>query len=242
MNRLFDTKPLFAFLLLCLISVFNPPQGQAQVPDINEDQLGAWYAYLWSKQLKDSQFGFQGDFQFRNWDLGGDLEQLLLRGGVTYTLKDVDVKFTLGYAFIQTGEFGDSNDTFNENRIYQEALLKHKLGDRTYFNHRFRFEQRWVDDQDFRTRWRYALNINVALNRKELVKGTFFYAFANEIFINGQRGIGNGREVELFDRDRIYNSIGYCITDELKILGGYMYQITDNWNKGQIVLALAHSF
>lgn len=152
------------------------------------------------------------------------------------------MKFTLGYAFILSGEFGDSTDTSQENRIYQEALLPQKVGGRTYINHRFRFEQRWVEDQNFRTRWRYGLFINVALNKKELIKGAFYYAFYNEIFMNGQRDIGSGREVELFDRNRFYNAIGYGISDTLRIQASYMYQITDDWNKGQIQLGLHHSF
>ena len=229
-------------VLLCLWYIFISFPGQARADDIDEDQLGAWYMYFWSTRLKESRFGFQGDFQFRNWDLLGDLEQLLLRGGLTYEPQAFNIKFTLGYAFILSGEFGDSNDTSKENRIYQEAALPHKLGGRTYINHRFRFEQRWVEDQDFRTRWRYGLFINVALNRKELIKGTYYYAFYNEIFINGERDVGDGEEVELFDRNRIYNAIGYCITDKLRFQGGYMHQITDDWNKGQIQLGLHQSF
>lgn len=226
----------------CILCSFIALLMQAQAGEIDEEQLGAWYMYMWSTQLKESRFGLQGDFQFRNWDLGGDLEQLLFRGGITYDPKAFLVKFTLGYAYILSGEFGSSSKTTIENRIYQEALLPHKLGGRTYINHRFRFEQRWVEKQDFRTRWRYGLFINVALNRKEMIKGTFYYAFYNEIFINGERDIGDDRRVELFDRNRIYNAIGYCITDRLRFQGGYMYQITDDWNKGQIQLGLHHSF
>ncbi len=235
-------KSLNSIILFCLLCFFIAHQGQSRASEIDEDQLGAWYMYFWSTQLKESRFGFQGDFQFRNWDLLGDLEQLLLRGSLTYAPKAIDMKFTQGYAFILSGEFGDSNDTSEENRIYQEALLPQKLGGRTYINHRFRFEQRWVEDQDFRTRFRYNLLINIALNRKELIKGTFYYAFYNEIFINGERDIGDDKEVEYFDRNRFYNAIGYCITDKLRFQGGYMYQITDDWNKGQIQLGFHHSF
>lgn len=233
---------LNSIVLLSLLCFFIAFQGQALSEEIDENQLGAWYMYMWSSQLKESRFGFQGDVQFRNWDLIGDLEQLLFRGGLTYSPKTLAVKFTLGYAFILSGEFGDSNDTSKENRIYQEAALPQKLGGRTYLNHRFRFEQRWVENQDFRTRWRYGLFINIGLNNKELIKGTFYYAFYNEIFINGERDIGDDRKVELFDRNRIYNAIGYCISDKLRFQGGYMYQITDDWNKGQIQLGLHQSF
>ena len=235
-------KLLYSTVLFCIICSFTAFLGQARAGDVDEDQVGAWYMYFWSTQLKESRFGFQGDIQFRNWDLLGDLEQLLIRGGLTFAPKAIDVKFTLGYAFILSGEFGDSNDTSKENRIYQEALLPQKLGSRTYINHRFRFEQRWVEDQDFRTRFRYNLMINIALNRKELIKGTYYYAFYNEIFINGERDIGDDKEVEYFDRNRFYNAIGYCITNTLRFQGGYMHQITDDWNKGQIQVGLHHSF
>jgi hypothetical protein len=231
------------FNLLLLINLFfSANLLRAQGSEIDEDKLGAWYMYFGSTQIADGPFGFQGDAQFRNWNLMGDLEQLLLRGGFTFTPESLGVKFTLGYAYILSGEFGDSSETSNESRIYQEALLPHKLGERTYLNHRFRFEQRWVENQDFRTRFRYNLFVNIALNRKQLVKGTFYYAFYNEIFINGQRRIGEEREVELFDRNRFYNAIGYCLTDELRFQGGYMYQVTDNWNKGQLQFSLHHSF
>jgi len=235
-------KALSSTVLFCILWSFIALQGQARAGEIDENQLGGWYMYMWSTQLKESRFGFQGDFQFRNWDLIGDMEQLLLRGGLTYSPDSLAVKFTLGYAFILSGEFGSSNDTSKENRIYQEAALPQKLGGRTYINHRFRFEQRWVENQDFRTRWRYGLFINIALNNKELVKGTYYFAFYNEIFINGERDIGDDKKVELFDRNRIYGAIGYCISDELRFQGGYMHQITDDWNKGQLQLGLHHSF
>lgn len=52
---------------------------------IDEDQIGAWYMYFWNTRIEGSNFGFQGDAQHRNWDSGGDLEQLLLRGGLTWS-------------------------------------------------------------------------------------------------------------------------------------------------------------
>jgi hypothetical protein len=228
--------------MFSLVLQFNATSTLAQSNDFDEDQLGAWYMYFWSAKIKESGFGFQGDVQWRNWDLMGDLEQLLLRGGPTYTPRGTNAKFTLGYAFILTGEFGESTATSNESRIYQEALLPQKIGGRTHLNHRFRFEQRWVEGQDFRTRWRYAIFVNVALNKKELVKGTFYYAFYNELFINGQRDIGDGRQVELFDRNRFYNALGYGISDNLRTQVGYMIQTTDDWSKGQIQVGLHHSF
>lgn len=94
----------------------------------DEDQLGAWYMYFFNKQFGESQFGIQGDYQFRFWNFGSDLEQILLRTGATYRPKNADILFTLGYANITTGSFGESNATFSENRLYQEALFSQKIG------------------------------------------------------------------------------------------------------------------
>ncbi|HKJ47868.1 MAG TPA: DUF2490 domain-containing protein, partial [Christiangramia sp.] len=136
--------------LLLLFSLFFNLNVQAQA---DGDQLGGWYMYFWNTDFGESKFGLQGDVQYRNWDIIGDLEQLLLRAGVTYSPND-NIMLTLGYGNITTGAFGDSNDTSSECRIYQEALLPHKISERIYLKHRFRYEQRWVEDQDFRTRYR----------------------------------------------------------------------------------------
>jgi len=141
-------KNLFLFLLLLVLSSGTSLSAQSG-PD--EDQLGAWYMYFFNKKFGDGPFGVQGDIQYRAWDAAGDMEQLLLRGGLTYRPENTNVVFTLGYANITTGAFGDSDATTGESRIYQEALLPQKVGNRFQLTHRFRYEQRFVDNQDFRT-------------------------------------------------------------------------------------------
>lgn len=208
----------------------------------NEDKVGAWYMYFWNTTFKESNFGLQGDVQYRNWNVIGDLEQLLLRGGVTYKPKTANIKFTLGYAHITTGAFGsDDNSTTQESRIYQEALFPSKVGNRLYFNHRLRYEQRFVENQDFRTRYRYNLFLNVPLNSSSIVKKTYYLALYNEIFINGERQIGNGNSVQVFDRNRTYFGLGYALRNNLNVQFGFMRQTTDNWAKNQWQVSLHHS-
>ncbi|MGB5323260.1 DUF2490 domain-containing protein [Lutimonas sp.] len=226
------------FILIISASLFLPLTAEAQV---NEDELGAWYMYFFNTTFKESQWGVQGDVQYRNWNLGGDLEQLLLRGGLTFKPKKADIKFTLGYGHITTGAYGPDNSTFAESRIYQEALFPVKFGKRVYTNHRFRYEQRFVENQDFRTRYRYNLFVNIALNKAEMEKNTVYLALYNELFINGQRDIGNERTVEIFDRNRFYTAIGYVIKKGLKVQLGIMNQTTDNWSKNQLQLSLHHT-
>ncbi|TYA59131.1 DUF2490 domain-containing protein [Formosa maritima] len=208
----------------------------------DQNQTGAWYMYFYNHQFSESQFGIQGDVQYRNWNIIGDLEQLLLRSGVTYKPKKADILFTLGYAYILSGALGDSDATTFENRIYQEALLPLKVGGRVYLINRFRYEQRFVDEQDFRTRYRYNLFINIPVNNKEFTKGTFYTALYNEIFINGQKDIGDGRNVEFFDRNRTYLGAGYVLNSKIKFQFGWMNQVTNSQGKGQLQFSMHHKF
>lgn len=209
---------------------------------IDEDQTGAWYMYFWNTTINEGPWGFQGDIQHRNWDILGDLEQLMLRGGLTYRPSGAGVTFTLGFAHIRTGEFGSGEGIVHENRIYQEALIPQKLGGRFYLTHRFRYEQRFVEDQDFRTRYRYNLFLNIPINKKDLQPGAFYLALYNELFINGQRSIGDGNEVAIFDRNRAYGALGYSVADGMRFQLGFMRQSTDNWTKGQMQLSMHHTF
>ncbi|MCB0375207.1 MAG: DUF2490 domain-containing protein [Sinomicrobium sp.] len=226
---------LTAFGIFTLLS----PALRSQV---DEGKAGAWYIYSWSAAVKESAWGVQGDVQYRNWNIIGDLEQLLLRGGITYKPGDAQIKFAIGYAYTLSGEFGDGNATRYGHRIYQEALLTQQLGERFYLGHRFRYEQRFVEGQDFRTRWRYNFSLTIPLNQNDLQEGAVYIAFYNELFINGERNTGNGNTVALFDRDRIYGALGYSLTGCLRVQLGYMQQITDSWKKGQLQLSVHHVF
>lgn len=223
--------------MVCLYTTMSHAQGG---PD--EDQLGAWYMYFFNKQFKNSQFGIQGDYQFRFWDFGSDLEQILLRTGATYRPKNADIMFTLGYANITSGAFGENDETTVEHRIYQEALFPQKIGSRFLITHRIRYEQRWVEDQDFRTRYRYNLFLNVPFNDTKLDKGVYYAAFYNELFINGETDIGEGRSVQLFDRNRTYLGVGYGVRKNMRVQLGWMRQTTVNWGKNQAQFSLHHNF
>lgn len=226
-------------IVLVWISIMGIPRANAQ---FDEDQLGAWYMYFFSGKMGEGPWGVQGDAQFRNWDLGGDLEQLLLRGGITYSPENANIKFTLGYGNITTGAFGDDNSTVSESRIYQEALFPTVFADRFFLTHRFRYEQRWVEGQDMRTRYRYNLFMNIPLNQPNLKQGAIYLALYNELFINGERSIGLGNTVEIFDRNRFYTAVGYSIKDNLRTQLGVMKQTTNNWSKNQLQWSLHHSF
>ena len=219
---------LVSYLLFFSINSFS---------QVEESKLGSWYMYFYNVDIKESNFGIQGDVQYRNWNTLGDLEQLLLRSGVTYKPKDSSILFTLGYASITTGTPGESTATSHENRVYQEMLFGQRMLGRVHLAHRFRYEQRWVEDQDFRTRLRYNFFINIGINSKELLPKTFYTSFYNELFINGERDNGIS-DIQLFDRNRTYFGVGYIISKSSKVQLGWMRQETESYTKNQLQFSL----
>jgi hypothetical protein len=228
--------PLFPLLIFLL---FTTAPAVAQV---DQGQVGAWYMYMWSHENADTGIGMQGDVQHRNWNTGGDLEQLLIRGGATWRPEGSAIKYTLGYAHITSGTFGISDGKSREHRIYQEALVPQRLFSKWLLTHRFRFEQRWVDGQDFRTRLRYFLAMNYPLNRDDLGEGAVYLSLYNELFLNLENDIGNNRSVDTFDRNRAYAALGYSLKDNMRLQFGYMWQENSNDGKGQLQLNFIHSF
>lgn len=227
------------YLLLFTVFLASPKTTNAQ---INQDKIGAWYMYFFDATFKDSRWGVQGDVQYRNWNLGGDLEQLLIRSGITYKPKNANVKLTLGYGNITTGTYGNADAKSSESRIYQEVLFPVKFGNRIHTNHRFRYEQRFVEGQDFRSRYRYNLFLNIPLNKNKIERKTVYLSFYNELFINAQRNTGNGNSVEFFDRNRLYSAVGYVLREGTKIQFGVMKQRTNTWTKSQLQFSLHQKF
>lgn len=231
-----NTIKMNRFSLLFLILFFSV-SVKAQV---DKNQLGAWYMlFLDGKFSDNSNFGFESDIQHRNYDAGADLEQLMLRGGLSYQFSETKTKLTLGYAHITSGAFGkDDNSKSYESRVYQQLVFSNKLFSRIYVTQRFRYEQRFVQQQDFRTRWRHFFAVNIPLNQNELMPSAFYLSMYNELFINGERSIGDDRKVELFDRNRFYMALGYQLTEKLKFQAGMMRQLTDVVGKNQLQIGI----
>lgn len=227
-------------ILCALILVLVSPRAW---PQFDEDATGAWYMYMWTLNPRaGSSLGLQGDIQHRNWDLGGDLEQLLVRGGLTWTPAGSAAKYTLGAAWIASGSYGPSSAKSYERRLYQEALIPQRLGTKAFLTHRLRFEQRDVQGQDLRTRLRYFLGLNYPLNRETLGKGAVYLSLYNELFVNLEQGIGGGRQVDYFDRNRAYAALGYSLSDTARMQFGYMHQTLDEQGKGQLQFNLVQTF
>ncbi|MGL6128051.1 DUF2490 domain-containing protein [Chryseobacterium artocarpi] len=204
-----------AFTVLGLGSVFTFAQ---------KSDLGAWYMYFGNNKIS-KKLNLHNEIQYRNFDAVGDLEQLLIRTGVGYDLTENNNNVLLGYGFILSQPYVNGEKKENiEHRIFQQFITKQKFG-RFNLQHRYRLEERFLED-DFRMRFRYMLGFNIPITQKEMLPKTLYASVYNEIFLHFDSPV--------FDRNRVYGALGYVINKNMRIEAGYMNQIQENRNRGQI--------
>ena len=198
-------------------------------------ELGNWLIYFGNKKI-NSKFNWHHEVQYRNYDAIGDLEQLLLRTGIGYNLTENNNNLLLGYGYILSQNYIDGSEDkvdVNEHRIYQQFITRQSIA-RVKVQHRYRFEQRWVEDNDLRMRFRYFLSLNVPINNPDIVDKTWYGSMYNELFINHRQVV--------FDRNRLYFGLGYKLNKTAKFEVGYMNQFLNNENRDQINLITFVSF
>ncbi len=208
------------FFILTLLS--NPLLAQ-------QDEFGNWLMYFGTNRLSDD-WSIHSEVQYRNHTVSPtNIEQLLLRTGANYHLKDNAI-VTFGYGYIASHEFESEQKEpeSTENRLFQQLILINKVG-RIKFEHRYRVEQRWVkvnEETDYRNRLRYRLMAFIPLNKPTITKGTFFLGIYDEIFMNTER--------TFFDRNRLYGAVGYQISDMVQVQVGYLYQTLNTFSKSYL--------
>lgn len=196
----------------------------ATVLQAQKNDLGAWYMYFGNNKIS-KKFNLHNEIQYRNFNAVGDLEQLMIRTGIGYDLSEDNNNVLAGYAFILGRPYENGEKTENiEHRIFQQYITKQKFG-RFNLQHRYRLEERFMED-DFRMRFRYYLNVSIPINNKEMLPKTFYASVYNEIFLH--------LDSPVFDRSRVYGALGYVINKNMRIEAGYMNQIQENKNRGQI--------
>ncbi len=208
--------------------------GLHTVQFAQKTDVGNWFMYFGNQKIND-KWSFWNEVQYRNYNFAGDLEQLLLRTAIGYTLSDNNSTVHLGYGFIRSEPYisGTNNKkVVNEHRIYQQFMTKQQVG-RVFLTHRYRFEQRFVEDI-FKLRLRYFLSAQIPLNNASLVPKTFYLSAYNELFANLKSPI--------FDRDRLYGGVGYVINPALRLEIGFLHQFYESSNRPQFQFLLFNNY
>jgi hypothetical protein len=210
------------------VAFFFTANANAQNTD-----AGNWFLYFGNQKI-NKRWNWHNEVQYRNYNLAGDLEQLLLRTGIGYNLSENNNTVLLGYAFVHSEPYiagTDKKSNTNEHRIFQQFITKEKFG-RVNIQHRYRVEQRFMEE-DYKMRLRYFLSLNVPLTKKEMEKNAVYASAYNEIFIN--------TKPNYFDRDRVYGGVGYCFNKNFKVEAGVMTQILSSSSRTQFQVMFFNS-
>ncbi|MET7027854.1 DUF2490 domain-containing protein [Sediminicola luteus] len=204
-----------------------------------EDKFGAWYMYFGTNKISD-KLSIHTEAQFRYYETTGNFNQLLLRTGLNYHINENAIA-TFGYGYIDTDptfeETAALQDDFTflgneilEHRIFEQLILKNKLWE-FLIEHRYRLEQRFIDNKSFRNnekdtqhRARYRLQATLPLT------DTFFLNFYDEIFINLQDNA--------FGQNRLYAALGIHITENSSVQLGYLKNHFNSGNFDRIQIGV----
>ena len=194
-----------------------------------KSNVGNWFIYFGNQKI-NKKWNWHNEVQYRNYNFIGDINQLLIRTGIGYNLSENNDNILLGYGFIQSHTFNATGvkDVKNEHRIFQQFITKQNIHN-FYVQHRYRIEERFLAD-DFKIRFRYFLSVNKPLNKKALEKNAVYLSAYNEIFLNTKKPV--------FDRNRLYGGVGYCINNFIRIETGFMSQMREDKKQSQFQIIL----
>jgi hypothetical protein len=133
-----------------------------------------------------------------------------VKAGLSYALSNT-YTFLVGagrYTTFHPDNIPDS--VIIEDRIFEQLSFTSNLG-RLLFDHRYRVEQRWINDA-FRTSFRYKANIILPINHKKLRSGTLFLSAFDEISL--------GLKAYSFERNRMSASLGMQFSKSFTMLAG----------------------
>ncbi|MEK9619883.1 MAG: DUF2490 domain-containing protein [Flavobacteriales bacterium] len=219
-------KKRIIFYMIFTMFISNNVKGQNI-----EENLGSWWMYFGTHKFSE-KYSLHYETQLRNYEIVSNFYQLLPRVGLNYHI-DKNTSITAGYAWIPTqtsmGE-GFDGDLVTENRIWQQFILKNKVGN-INFRHRYRLEQRWIklgEETKYKNRARYMLSLRLPISKND--DSPLFISLYDEIFLN----ISDTP----FDQNRLFAALGYQINKQMNFQLGYLRHRSGGLDLNRLQLAV----
>lgn len=147
-----------------------------------------------------------------------------MRPGIGYQITK-NQGIAVGYAYLGNRSREDGMQQYEpENRISEQYQVEHDIKT-IEISHRFRFEQRFLNEQDgriFSQRLRYYIWGQIPLKRDTAFNKGLYAALQDEIFVNVQ----NQEKVSgsFLDQNRFYGGFGYRFSKRFELETGYLLQ------------------
>jgi hypothetical protein len=209
---------------ILLILVFNQARAQEQ----KANHSSSWNSFIPRVKI-DNSFYIASEFHFRRTNFLKDWEQFIIRPAIHFK-KSETYDFALGYSYIRNYSFLDFSIPINanEHNIWQQVQLSHAQG-KINFKHRFRLEERFIDEivqssgglysiegSNYNNRFRYRFTLTRPIIKIKENKSISIKIF-DELFINLEDGI----RPKSFNQNWFYVGLGYPITSKMGLGMGY---------------------
>ncbi len=215
----FFTRPL----CWVLTGMYFLPISAAAQPG----EYGCWNSYAINGKINE-RWSTVGDYQLRFYDFRGDLQQILLRSFLQYTLnKDWEAGTGYTYSFSLRYDEGDKQQVI-ENRITQQVIYHTSFSRLTLIN-RARLEERYISC-DWSYRFRYFVNARYFLTAKK----SWYVSVFDEYFFQ--------LDGFAFDQNRFFAGIGIRLNDHFRLESGNLTQTFPSGRRNQLFTQLVHSF
>lgn len=225
------TKLPWAVVLLTWLCA-SPLDLAAQTGKNIDTHYNGWYMYFGNHRVSE-RLGIHTEYQWRRNDWITDWQQSLLRAGLDWYINN-GLVLSGGYGWIKSFPYGEQPIpfAFNEHRVWKQLALQHNTG-RLYFHHRYRVEQRFLENinadvnghprqagYNYASRARYRVFLTLPLSRRELKDNTLFAAIYDEVFLGFGKGIGKN----ILDQNRLYFALGWKFNKDCNVQLGYLNQ------------------
>jgi hypothetical protein len=201
-----------------------------------ENELGDWLIWNGTVRVADRWSVFT-EAQLRLWEVASNVNEVFVRAAGQYHTS-ANSLVALGYMRSRVEPFADSEET-TEDRIYEQFSLKNRW-ERPVVEHRFRLEQRWVEEADvtnYKNRLRYRLQITLPLNQPTMGPGAHFLNFYDELFLN----FGSNK-TDTFDQNRLYGAYGWQFTEQANLQLGLLWKATKRQDFWRLQIFYTHNF
>lgn len=225
-------------IYISLILIFGSILSNTAQENDSHSLLSSWNSITPKVSIND-QFYAKSEFHVRRTNVLKIWEQLVLRPSMHYKLNST-YDFSVGYSFLRNYAFSEFSVPINvnEHNVWEQVALSHKEG-QFGFNHRFRFEQRFIDNIISQTNGNFSINGTSYANRFryrftilrpifKLNEGKFVsFKFFDEIFLS----LDHGLEPINLNQNWLYLGLTAPITRKISMALGYQHIGLTNGNE-----------
>lgn len=212
-----------ALAILAGCEVLAQPAGAPLI----DHNLNTWWSYAGDHPIAGGWSAIS-EAEIRRSDLLRTWQQLVFRQGAAYRLSP-HVQVAGIYFWTRTARYGDypANQAAVEHRSVEQASL-HYSWKGADLDHRFRLEQRWLEDFSrgepsvwrYQNRTRYQFRLSLPISKAN-GKGQQWHFFAgDEIFFH----FGPNHGAHALNQNRTQAGIGYHLSRNNRFEFGYLHQ------------------